>query len=339
MTRNKWMILLVAAAMISLAGPRCSAAPMQRRSKHAGKLRIFILAGQSNMVGKGQVYGDAPGTMQTCVKEHPYRYRELVDKNGKPVTRHDVWIVNISQRHQQGWLGIGYGTDNTHIGPEYGFGFAVGDYYPDPVMIIKCAWGGKSLGYDFLPPRSADYPAPNKPGDKGYYFAETAREVKEITGHLQRYYPGYHGQGYRIAGFAWHQGWNDRINAKFVDAYETNMVNFIQDMRTALGIKDLPFVIANTGMGGWTIPDKARWAGRAKKLMNAQLAPGDPTKCPQFAGTVIGVDTRYFSRPQNVSPSRQSYHWYRNWATYYEIGQAMGRAMIDIVRAQKEQGY
>ena len=34
----------------------------------------------------------------------------------------------------------------------------------------------------------------------------------------------------------------------FFDVYEKNMVNFITDIRKDLGIKNMPFVIANTGI-------------------------------------------------------------------------------------------
>ena len=55
--------------------------------------------------------------------------------------------------------------------------------------------------------------------------------------------------GYEIAGFGWHQGWNDRVTSAFADEYESNMANFIKDVRASLGVPDLPFVIATTGVG------------------------------------------------------------------------------------------
>jgi hypothetical protein len=297
-----------------------------------GKLKIFILSGQSNMVGFGQLAG-SPGTMETYVKSNPEAYGHLVDENGKHVVRDDVWIVNISHEDKQkmGWLSTGYGASDGHIGPEYGFGFVVGDYYEDPVLIIKSAWGGRSLSHNFLSPSSAEYPVPRKDGDMGFQYAEVLRHVKEITGSLKKYFPSYSGNGYEIVGFGWHQGWNDRINQQAVDAYEVNMVNFIKDIRKDLGIEKLPFVIANTGIGGWDIPPQASYKTRVEKLMDAQLAVADPEKHPEFAGNVAGVETRDFQRPQEESPSRQGYHWLRNWETYYLIGKAMGDAMVELV--------
>ncbi|MCP4451354.1 MAG: hypothetical protein GY809_07830, partial [Planctomycetes bacterium] len=93
-----------------------------------GKLKILIVSGQSNMVGFGQLTG-SPGTMESCLKDNPGDYGHLADGNGAHVVRDDVWIVNLSYKDKErmGWLTTGYGASEAHIGPEYAFGFAVGD--------------------------------------------------------------------------------------------------------------------------------------------------------------------------------------------------------------------
>lgn len=294
-----------------------------------GKLKVFILAGQSNMVGYGEIKGST-GTMEFYVKHKPNHYGELVDRNGKPVVRDDVWIVDISNQDQEkkGWLTTGYGANANLIGPEYGFGFMVGDCFEDPVLLIKSAWGGKSLYQDFLPPTAAEYPTPKQDGDKGFYYAEVLRHVEKITSNLKQHYPDYSGNGYEIVGFGWHQGWNDRINQDAVNAYENNMFHFIQDIRKDLDIENLPVVIANTGMGGWDNPP--RYKEKVEKLMEAQLVFSNPAKYPQFVGNVGGVETRDFQRTEEESPSKQGYHWMRNWETYYLIGKSMGESMIEL---------
>jgi len=298
-----------------------------------GKLKIFILSGQSNMVGFGQIKG-SPGTMETYVKSNPKDYGHLVNHKGEPVVRDDVWLVNISttDKQQQGWLTTGYGASEGHIGPEYGFGFVVGDVYEDPVLLIKSAWGGRSLSHNFLSPSSEKYPKPEKDGDKGFQYSEVLRHVKEITSDLKKYYPDYEGKGFEIVGFGWHQGWNDRIDQKAVDAYEQNMVNFVKDIRKDLGIAKLPVVIANTGMGGWDIP--VRYKAKVEKLMEAQLALANAEKYPDFKGNVAGVETRDFQRTHEESPSKQDFHWMRNWETLYLIGKSMGDAMADLLTAK-----
>ena len=41
-----------------------------------------------------------------------------------------------------------------HFGPELQFGHVLGDYFDNQVLLIKTAWGGKSLYRDFRPPSS-----------------------------------------------------------------------------------------------------------------------------------------------------------------------------------------
>ena len=298
--------------------------------KANGKLKVFILAGQSNMVGFGQVLGDKPGTMQTVTKENPGKYSHLT-KFGKPLVREDVYVVNLSSPGKQkeaGFLDTNFGAQANHIGPEYGFGWIVGDYYEDPVLIIKCSWGGRSLAHNFLPPSIEDYAKPQKDGDKGFHYAEVVRHTKEVTGNLKKYVPGYKDQGYEIVGFGWHQGWNDSIDQNAVDVYERNLVAFIKDLRKDLGVKDMPFVSANTGMRGWELPE--RYRAKVEKHVNAQLAVGNAEKYPEFAGNVAGVETRDFARTTEQSPSKQGFHWNRNWESYYLIGTAMGEAMLKL---------
>lgn len=326
-TKKLFVVLYLCAASFV---PISDISTEQKRCPANGKLKIFILAGQSNMVGFGQIKG-IPGTMETYVKSNPGDYGHLIDKNGKAIVRDDVWIVDISNKDKEkkGWLTTGYGASADHIGPEYAFGFTVGDYFEDPVLLIKSAWGGRSLFHNFLSPSSAEYPTPEKDGDMGFQYAEILRHVNEITGNLKKYYPSYTGKGHEIVGFGWHQGWNDRIDQQAVDVYEKNLVNFVKDIRKDLGIDKLPFVIANTGMGGWEIP--ARYKEKVEKLMNAQLALGDSQKYPEFEGNVAGIETRDFQRTQEESPSKQEYHWMRNWETYYLLGQSMGESMIELL--------
>ena len=107
------------------------------------------------------------------------------------------------------------------------------------------------------------------------------------------------------------------------------MVNFIQDVRSSLGVPDLPFVIANTGQNGRS--EKAN-QGRFGTLCEIQMGMGDPERHPEFAGTVISVETRDFKRSTEQSPSHFGYHWNHNGETHFLIGQAMGEAMVTLLK-------
>ncbi|MBK1855051.1 hypothetical protein JO972_08780 [Verrucomicrobiaceae bacterium 5K15] len=297
-------------------------------------LKIFILVGQSNMVGQGEISPQSkPGTLEYLVANDPKaEYQHLVDGSGDWVVRDDVWIQE--RFASRGGLTAGYGGDTAAgltdlIGPELGFGHAVGDLYEEQVLIIKAAWGGKSLGLDFLPPSSGPYPTPTESGDPGYFYQQVLEAVSAVTDNLTTYFPDYDGGGYEIAGFCWHQGWNDRIDSGFSNAYETNMVNFINDMRTDLGAPNLPFVIASAAQDPWIT---------YTKVEKAQLKMADVAAYPAFAGNVAAIDTRasydglsFWQLAEN-SPADQGYHWNRNAKSYLNIGKAMADAMSLMVK-------
>jgi len=56
-----------------------------------------------------------------------------------------------------GPLSTGYGARPTAFGPEYAFGLMLEKQLDQPILIIKTAWGGKSLHYDFRPPSAGPY--------------------------------------------------------------------------------------------------------------------------------------------------------------------------------------
>ena len=295
-------------------------------------VRVFILAGQSNMEGHGFVAADpkrngGKGSLEFVANDPATakHFAPLRDAAGKWRTRADVWISYLDRK---GPLTVGYGARSEMIGPELGFGWVLGDALDEPVLLIKCAWGGKSLAVDFRPP-SAGKP-PYSLGEKddaaiaadpamvGKYYRETLALTKAALANIKELVPGSDGS-YVIAGFGWHQGWNDRINEKFNAEYETNMVRFIHDIRKDLDVPALPFVIAETGMTG---PEEKN--PRALSLMKAQAAVA---ALPEFKGNVAFVSTRAFWRPETQSPNKQGYHWNSNGETYYLIGESMGEAM------------
>jgi hypothetical protein len=56
-----------------------------------------------------------------------------------------------------GPLSTGFGARPTAFGPEYAFGMMLERNLDQPVLIIKTAWGGKSLHYDFRHPSASPY--------------------------------------------------------------------------------------------------------------------------------------------------------------------------------------
>ncbi|MGD7653814.1 MAG: sialate O-acetylesterase, partial [Verrucomicrobiales bacterium] len=309
---------ILAAAATLLASTLASPA-----ATDPGPLQVYILAGQSNMVGQGEMSPEtSPGTLEYTVANNPEgAYGFVSDGTGGWASWDDVWVhyEKSSTDLRTGDLTTGYGNATEEIGPELGFGYTMSSHHSNQVLIIKAAWGGKSLAVDFRPPSSS--------GDTGFYYSEILRVVNDALDNLGTYFPEYDASaGYEIAGFAWHQGWNDRVITSYVAEYEENMANFIRDIRADLG-SPCPFVIATTGMEGW---DESKTSALA--LMQAQLNIADPALYPEFDGNVHTVDTRDFWRDGSVSPvaSGQEYHWNRNALTYLDIGIAMANAMTTL---------
>ncbi|HMP01654.1 MAG TPA: sialate O-acetylesterase [Gemmatales bacterium] len=310
------------ALMASLAVSE-SASPRSREAQAAKPVKVFILAGQSNMQGHGFVKADprrngGMGSLEHVARDPATaaRYRHLLDDQGQWLVRDDVWIHYLDRK---GRLTVGYGVDSDRIGPELGFGQVMGDALEEPVLLIKLAWGGKSLAVDFRPPSAG--------GEVGPFYREVVERTQAVLKNLKQEFPEFGERGFEIAGFGWHQGWNDRINQAFVEEYEQNMAHFIRDIRRDLGVKEMPFVIAETGMTG--LEEKHP---RALALMRAQAAVAQHE---EFRGNVAFVGTRAFWREKEVSPTDQGYHWNSNGETYYLIGTAMGQAMKELSAAAR----
>lgn len=302
-------------------------------------VKVFVLAGQSNMEGQGVIAAEAKrndgkGSLEFLVKNPATagRFAHLIDESGKWRVRDDVWISYLDRR---GPMTVGFGAKKELIGPELGFAWVIGDALSEPALLVKCAWGGKSLAVDFRPP-SAGAPSFSlgkkggaalaaDPTVVGKYYRETVSRTKDALARVKELVPDSDGR-YELAGFGWHQGWNDRINDQFNEEYEANLVHFIHDIRRDLDAPRLPFVIAETGMTG---PDETH--PRALSLMRAQA---NVAEREEFKGNVAFVATRPFWRPREESPSGQGYHWNSNAETYYLIGAAMGEAMKQLLLAR-----
>ena len=310
-----WIASVLAAAVVAFgfAGPA--------RAVQGGKspVQVFIMAGQSNMEGHGEIKprpGSAnggKGSLQYLVKDPATaaQYRHIIDASGNWVVRNDVWIWYLGRK---GGLTTGYGANGGLIGPEFQFGHVVGGAIDNQVLIIKTAWGGKSIQKDFRPPSSG--------GEVGPYYKEMIQHIKDVLGNLRANFPDYDGGGFQLAGFGWHQGWNDGCSGEATAEYEKNMINFIRDVRKEVKVKDLPFVIASSGFGGQGC------SGRRLDLCKAQAAAA------KAVSMAVCVDTRDFFRPPDASPSSQGYHWNRNAETYFLIGDAMGKTMLKLMKAR-----
>lgn len=292
-----------------------------------GPVKVFILAGQSNMQGKGAIEH-----LGRLVTENPTEYGHL-KKNGQWIKRDDVWIKYWDKK---GDLTVGYGSPDNRIGPELGFGYMMGEALDNQMLIIKVAWGGQSLALDFRPPSSGQPTFPvneklQKRIDSGEYqvgdrFQEMIEEVKTTLANLRDFFPDYNDGGYEITGLVWFQGFNDVINDDYRKEYGKNLVNFIRDVREELKMPRLPVVIGELGMGGVEV--NPRYAHKHYAVRKAQQAP---SRMPEFAGTVGYARTSPFVVEEGKAYDG-GYHYRGRADTFYKIGISFGEAMQELLK-------
>ena len=293
----------------------------------AKALQVYILAGQSNMEGQsvvdltGKNYNEGRGTLVEVMARpaNAERYAHLRAKDGSWVVRKDVWIRY--QREKQplliGELSVGYAVygDKHHFGPELQFGHVVGEASRDQVLLIKTAWGGKSLFRDFRPPSAG--------GVVGPYYVKMLAEVRAALADLKKDFPAYDGSPVELAGFVWYQGWNDGVNPKTaVPEYEQNLAHLIRDVRKELNAPKLPVVI-----GELTGP----WVDAPKEWTALRQAQANVARMPEFKDTVVFVPTREFVRKPEDSPNpSHGHHEFGNAETYFLVGDALGKAAAQM---------
>ena len=241
------------------------------------KVKVFILAGQSNMEGHGQVRS------LNHLGQHPqygYLLEKLKNADGSWKMREDVIITWQAREKKSGPLTVGWGSQNHEIGPELMFGTVMGEKYDEQVLLIKTAWGGKDVFCDFRSPTAGSLTedealllereqSENNNREIGYYYRKLISEIKEQLMNIDNLVPGYQGQGYEISGMAWFQGWNDfcqwhieidqkKVGAGIIENYPKNLSAMFRDLRQDLNVPNMPIVIGEMGIGGYDIALRAK---------------------------------------------------------------------------------
>ncbi len=380
-TTTKWLGGLLAASAIGLATATAadkpssaSQAPLSRPDGKPAdptrKVKVFILMGQSNMVGMGDVGPETnKGTLLYLTKKQD-KYPWLLDEDGKWTVRKDVYYYDA--RVRKGSPLSALSNNGRSIGPELGFGFVMGQLLDEPVLVLKSCIGNRSLGWDLLPPGSERYEAEvtERGGQKvtkifaGYkdkpdsWIAEEGRGLAteppawldKKTGKLIEWYAG---KQYDV----------DMANAK---AALASLAKIYPDYK-GQGYEIAGFVWWQGNKDSFNAVHAARYEqnlarlipqlrkdyeafnakfvlatgcgvtgrdGLGLQIAEAQLAVGDAKKHPEFAGNVKAVDSRDLWRDANVSPKNQGYHYNRNAETFMEVGLRLGWAMTELLQSK-----
>lgn len=316
----KHLLTLIAALLLAPVAVRCA-------DTDTKTLRVFILAGQSNMEGHAKIetfdyIGDDPATAPLL--------NMMRGADGKPAVAEGAWISYLTGRYDGsangeglGKLTAGFGArgdkptqDGGKIGPEFTFGLAMDAAFTEPVLIIKTAWGGRSLNTEFRPPSAGPYEFSEaqlaqmqkqgkdiaaakaaKAKETGRFYRYMVEHVKSVLADPKRVCPAYDPvAGYEIAGFVWLQGFNDLVDGNTYPTgadsktrdytkYGVWMADFIRDVRKDLGAPKMPFVIGVLGVGG---------VNAKSSTVSFHKAMTAPSLLPEFKGNVIAVPTAPF---------------------------------------------
>jgi hypothetical protein len=356
-TRSFFPIATVALALFALPAFATEVAaqlpdPDGKPADMTKPVQVYILLGQSNMVGAGKITGDKEGSLTYAVQEKN-KYPYLVDDEGNWTVRKDVRYVRVMgsgtgamRQFNNEWMTITGGR----IGPEYGIGHYVGHATDAPVLILKSCIGNRSLGWDLLPPGSERYeveetdkktgetktfvyagykdsPAKWEKGTEpkpiGWYagmqYDGDVANAKKVLAELDKYYPD--AKGYEVAGFFFWQGDKDRYNAAHAGRYEQNLVHFIKQLRKDFNAPKAKFVIATLGQ------TKKGATGNEGLILDAMFAvDGKSGKYPEFKGAVSTV----YTNPVSMGGASNG-HYGGNAETYMNVGEAMGKAMVEML--------
>jgi len=314
-------------------------------------LKVFILAGQSNMDGNANISTiDFLGED----KEHGALLKKFKPDGKALVTREDVWVAH---RGVYGNLAPGYGarrSDDTLgncIGPEYAFGYFLGEALDEQVLLIKYATGGQSLYQNFRPP-SAGLPAGAKPEDFGNQYRGLIGYVHDTLNNLKERFPGYDEKaGYEIAGFVWFQGYNDMFDENAREDYGKNLVYLIKDLRKEFKAPEMKVVVGVMGVNG-----VRNEVGKQKDVRNGQRFVNT---VPEFKGNVKAIETAPLLHPEIVAiqtagwlnterdlkktpvteeeqamlrraTSNQGYHYYGEGRFFILLGRAFAETMLEL---------
>jgi len=325
-------------------------------SSIAEPVKVFILAGQSNMEGK----------VQNKLLEHQCR-----DEKTKEIFAHlrkgDEWIVrddvSIKFLNLKGGLSIGYGSRD-RTGVELEFGTVMGDHFDEPVLLIKTAWGGHSLYKDFRPPsaglpsdeklqaeldsaqkrttqnnekRKRNDPLPTMEEIKAAYGLSYRNMLKEVSDTLENcdeLFPELKGNAKEIAGFVWFQGWNDQYNGVELE-YASNMKHFINDVRKDFRSVDMPFVIGVMGQNGSQPAKGAMLAIQEAQLSMESMDGVKAVKTDELIDKA--AEELYPTWKDNFEQwektgSDRGYHYLGSAIWHVRMGHAFGDAMLELLK-------
>lgn len=298
--------------------------PDGKKADMSKPVKVFILMGQSNMLG----FGKAGSLKGIAAEKYPY----LVDDGGAWNVRKDVRNVFfcMGKLRYNDWLTAENGNGSRKFGPEIGIGHYLGHALDAPVLILKSCVGNRALGWDLLPPSAVgtgkggrsyqgDSESSNrkvKENRDGWYaglqYDQDVGAAQNALRKLAAYYPG--AKEYEVAGFFWWQG-NAEPGKGSVENYDKNLAYLFNDLKKDFNAPNAKFVCATLG-------EHDKSATLSKKM----FAFADRPEFKESAAV-------FYSKPVSKGGGSGG-HYGGNAETYMNVGEGMGKAMVELLRGK-----
>jgi hypothetical protein len=298
------------------AVPDVLPAPDGKEADMSKPVQVFIMMGQSNMLG----FGNAGALKGIAADKYPY----LVGGGGAWNVRKDVRNVFFCMGglRYNDWLTAENGNGSGKFGPEIGIGNYLGEAIDAPVMILKSCVGNRALGWDLLPPSAVGTGANGKSyqGDSessnrkrrndikewyaGLQYDEDVGAAQQALKDLATYYPG--ATKFEVAGFFWWQGAAEGKGS--VENYDKNLAFLFSDLKKDFNAPNAKFVCATLGEHDKSATLSQKMFSFTKQEKDAEV---------------------FYSKP--VSKGGANGHYGGDAETYMNVGEGMGKAMVELL--------
>ncbi len=284
-------------------------------------VQVFIMMGQSNMLG----FGNAGQLKGIAAEKYPY----LLDDGGEWNVRKDVrnTFFCMAKLQYNDWLTAENGNGGGKFGPEIGIGNYLGEVLDAPVLILKSCVGNRALGWDLLPPSAVgtgsggqSYEGDSESSNRkvkekrdGWYaglqYDQDVGAAQDALKNLSTYYPG--AKEYEVAGFFWWQGAAEGAKGS-IENYDKNLAFLFSDLKKDFNAPNAKFVCATLG-------EHDKSATLSKKMFNFAGLPEFKNEAAVF-----------YSKPVSKGGGANG-HYGGNPETYMNVGEGMGKAMVDLL--------
>ena len=200
------------------------------------KIKVFLLAGQSNMDGraKGGNISEEDQKRLKKAQQNVTLYYNFAEGKPLDVTKAFPYVVKTFDT-------------KTIFGPELFFGIRMSEKYPEhKIILIKRSRGNMSLYGAWNPEWNEQNAILMKEGDQPKLYSEFVDYSKKVLSKLKP-------NSYDLCGILWVQGEADAVKIKTSKApgikYEENLEKLISYVRKDFNHPKLPFLLFQVGNG------------------------------------------------------------------------------------------